>query len=87
MENYIKQNILLELQRAGAVDAYTIVGSEEGLSLQIQIGADTRVLQKALGEIRYFKTLDAVARTLVSLGVEDASLKMGAWKPKKIDRS
>lgn len=87
MDNYIKREMLAELQRAGAAVAYTVVGNEEGLFIQAKIGADTRILQTALGETRYFKTLDAVARTLVSLGVEDASLKMGVWKPKKLARS
>lgn len=87
MENYIKREMLAELQRAGAAVAYTVVGSDEGLFIRVKIGADARILQTALGETRYFRTLDAVARTLVSLGVEDAGLKMGVWKPKKIDRS
>uniref|UniRef100_UPI0039F6FD11 hypothetical protein n=1 Tax=Sulfuriferula sp. GW6 TaxID=3345112 RepID=UPI0039F6FD11 len=87
MENYIKREMLAELQRAGAAVAYTVAGSEHGLFIQVEIGADTRILQTALGETRYFKTLDAVASTLVSLGVADAQLKLGVWKPKKIDRS
>lgn len=87
MRNYIKKEMLHELQRAGAVSAYTIVGTESGLSLQVKIGADTRVLQTALGQTRYFKTLDAMSGQLVSLGVENAQLKLGVWKPKKTDRS
>lgn len=87
MENYIKREMLAELERAGAAVAYTVIGRDEGLFIRARIGADTRILQTPLGETRYFKTLDAVARTLVALGVADASLKLGAWKPKKIDRS
>lgn len=88
MENYIKREMLAELQRAGAAVAYTVVGTEEGLFIRAKIGGeDTRILQTALGEVRYFKTLDAVGRTLVSLGVENANLKLGVWQPKKIARS
>lgn len=87
MENYIKRETLAELQRAGASIDYVVVGSEEGLRLQATVGDEMRILQTAQGNTRFFKTLDAVASTLVSLGIEDVRLKLGPWQPKKMDRA
>lgn len=86
MENYIKRETLAEVQRAGASIEYTVVGSTEGLMLEAKVGGDVRTLQTAQGHTRFFKTLDAAASTLVSLGIGDVRLKLGPWQPKKMDR-
>lgn len=86
MENYIKRETLAEMQQAGTRIAYVVIGSEEGLTLQATVGDQVRILQTAQGHTRFFKTLDAAASTLVSLGIDDVRLKLGPWQPKKMDR-
>lgn len=86
METYIKRETLAEVRRAGAQIDCVVVGSEDGLTLQATVGDETRILQTAQGNTRFFKTLDAVASTLVSLGIDDVRLVMGPWQPKKMDR-
>lgn len=90
MENHLTHHIaretLLEFERAGTAIEYVVVGSDDGLVLQAKIGGDVRILQTSLGKTRFFRNLDAVARTLAWLGVKKAQLDLGPWQPKSTAR-
>lgn len=80
--HHIARETLLELGRTGTAIEYVMVGSDDGLALQAKTGGDVRILQTSRGKTRLFRNLDAVARTLVWLGVENAQLKLGPWRPR-----
>ena len=71
LTRHIARETLLELGRAGTAIEYVV---------------DVRILQTSLGKTRLFRNLDAVARTLVWLGVESALLKLGPWGPRSTAR-
>lgn len=85
LTHHMTRETLLELGRTGTTIEYVVVGSDDGLALQAKIGGDVRILQTSLGKMR-LRNLDAVARTLVWLGVENAQLKLGPWRPRSTGR-
>lgn len=82
LTHHIARETLLELGRAGTAIECVVVGSDDSLALQANIGGDVRILQTSLGKTRLFRNLDAVARKLVWQGVENAQLKLGPWRPR-----
>lgn len=78
----IAREILLELGRAaGAAIEHVVVVSDDGLALQAKIGGDVRLLQISLRKMRFFRNLNAAARALVWLSVENAQFKLGPRRP------
>lgn len=84
--HHIARETLFDLGGAGTAIGCVVVGSNDGLALQAETGGDVRILQASLGKTRVFGNLDAVARTLVGLGVEDAQLKFGPCQPRSTAR-
>lgn len=86
LTHHFARETLLELGRTGTTIEYVVVGSDDGLALQAKVGGEVRIPQTSLGKTRLFRNLDAVARTLVWLGVENARLKLGPWRPRSTAR-
>lgn len=83
--HHIARKTLLKWGRAGTAIEYVVVVSDDGLALQAKkIGDDVRILQTPVGKTLLFRNLDAVARTLVWLGVKNARLKLGRWRPRSM---
>jgi len=61
--------VLREIVAAGVVQYVTARATQDGFTLVANVNQEERILLAQRGGVRFFKTLDAVARCVMDLGL------------------
>ena len=84
MSDAITEATLRELLDSGAVRAVTIVAQGNAWAVQVEVGTRWRVLRSARDDVRWWKSLDRLARWLrEDLGVADWSVDARQYTPQQ----
>ena len=72
----ISSSTLKELAGAGSIQHTVVVEQPDGYAITVKYGLAKRVVQARRGHVRHFKTIDAAAKALKSLGIVRFELDM-----------
>lgn len=82
MSDAITEATLRELLDSGAVRAVTIVAQGNAWAVQVEVGTRWRVLRSARDDVRWWKSLDRLARWLRGdLGIAEWSVDARQYAP------
>ncbi|OOC08864.1 hypothetical protein [Thioalkalivibrio halophilus] len=83
MSDAITEATLRELLDSGAVRAVTIVAQGNAWAVQVEVGTRWRVLRSARDDVRWWKSLDRLARWLHGLGISEWSVDARQFAPQQ----